>query len=195
MTTTFQVPTWVAQSIARREAAQSHVPRCVYGCDVAARLYPCGARCDEHSPWAVAGRPNPDTQVDPTRTADALRVRMVAQADVAPMRAIRAQPADNSGTTPGQPADKITERFRAFHAQNPHVYARVVELVVDAVLRGDRRIGVGALFEQLRYSERTETHGDRYRLNNDYRAPMVRLLLEEHPEWSDLFELRERKTA
>lgn len=25
------------------------------------RPYPCGHRCDEHSPWALAGRPEPTT--------------------------------------------------------------------------------------------------------------------------------------
>lgn len=26
-----------------------------------ARLYPCGWRCDRHSPWALAGRPGPES--------------------------------------------------------------------------------------------------------------------------------------
>lgn len=184
MTAEFRVPERVANNIARRHAAL-HAKPCVYGCRATTHLYPCGWRCDEHAPWALAGRPDPRTQVDPTKTLDALRARM--QQPDADVRPIRAQPAE--------PVDTITQRFQSFHAANPHVYDRVVELVTDAVLRGESRIGVGALFEQLRYSERTETNGDRYRLNNDYRAPMVRLLLEEHPEWSDLFELRERKSA
>jgi hypothetical protein len=72
MTRTFDVPERVAANIARRQAA-ARPARCVYNCDAPARLYACGNRCDEHSPWALAGRPNPATQVDPTRTAQALR--------------------------------------------------------------------------------------------------------------------------
>lgn len=47
--------------------------RCIYGCDAPASLYSCGRRCDEHSPWALAGHKDPRTQVDPRYTADALR--------------------------------------------------------------------------------------------------------------------------
>jgi hypothetical protein len=62
---------------------------CVYGCPEPARLYPCGRRCDKHSPWALAGLPNPDTQVDPRYTLDglkaaaALRDRGIAQVTAA----------------------------------------------------------------------------------------------------------------
>jgi hypothetical protein len=60
---------------------------CIYGCAEPARLYPCGLRCDAHSPWVLAGRPNPEKQVDPATTLDALRTAMtlrdrgVAQVD------------------------------------------------------------------------------------------------------------------
>jgi hypothetical protein len=43
-----------------------------------ARLYPCGWRCDRHSPWALAGRPRPGTvrlaptpDTTPSRSTDA----------------------------------------------------------------------------------------------------------------------------
>lgn len=49
---------------------------CVHKCVSPARLYPCGWRCDEHAPWALAGRPNPMSRVDPTRTIDGLRAAM-----------------------------------------------------------------------------------------------------------------------
>lgn len=91
--------------------------------------------------------------------------------------------------------DAITERFLAFHQTNPHVHTRLIELITEAVLQGATRIGVGALFERLRYAERTETNGDRYALNNDYRAPYVRLITAEHPEWAGLFETRQRRSA
>lgn len=41
------------------------------GCEHPARLYPCGLRCDPHSPAAVAGHTVPVP--DPARTAAALR--------------------------------------------------------------------------------------------------------------------------
>jgi hypothetical protein len=34
-----------------------------------ARLYPCGWRCDRHSPWARAGLPEPSPRPDPAAAA------------------------------------------------------------------------------------------------------------------------------
>lgn len=68
----YQVPARVAANIARRHAADQP-RRCVHGCRAHARLYPAGARCDQHAPWALAGRPNPDSQIDPHTTLDGLR--------------------------------------------------------------------------------------------------------------------------
>lgn len=206
MTTEFKVPDRVAANIARRHAAL-HAEPCIYRCRETARLYPAGWRCDEHAPWALAGRPNPDSQVDPARTLDALRLAAGLRADAvyAPSMTVLDKRNRDAGRTvsperrrqahDGADHINLTDKFRAFHEQNPHVYARLEELVAEAVSRGHRRIGVGALFEQLRYSEHTETNGDRYRLNNDHRADYVRLLIARHPEWADLFELRERKSA
>lgn len=39
------------------------------------RRYITGPQCDQHAPWAVAGHPDPATQIDPTRTDRAMRVQ------------------------------------------------------------------------------------------------------------------------
>lgn len=80
MTAVGQVPGYVAANIARRLAADTRGIRCTYGCRAATRLYPCGVRCDTHAPWAQAGNPDPVTRIDPTRTAVALRDRLIAGA-------------------------------------------------------------------------------------------------------------------
>lgn len=38
------------------------------------RLYLVGHACPEHTPAALAGRPEPDTQIDPARTDKAMRI-------------------------------------------------------------------------------------------------------------------------
>lgn len=204
MTKTFEVPKRVRENQARRHAADQG-GRCLYQCRARARLYPCGWRCDEHSPWALAGRPNPDSLIDPTRTLEALRAAAGTDAMHAPSQTVLDTRNREAGRTvsperrrnahDGADTLNLTDRFRAFHQKNPHVYTRLEELVAEAVTGGHKRIGVGALFERLRYSERTETNGDHYRLNNDYRADYVRLLVARHPEWADVFELRERKAS
>lgn len=205
--TEFKVPAHVEANVARREAADRRDRTCVYGCVGPARLYPCGSRCDEHAPWAVLGLANPDSQVDPARTLDGLRAAAGIRTDAsfAPAATVLDERNRAAGRTvsperrrnahDGADHISLTDRFRAFHEKNPHVYTRLEELVAEAVAAGHRRIGVGALFERLRYAERTETNGDRYRLNNDYRADYCRLLVARHPEWADLFELRERRAS
>lgn len=184
MTATYEVPKRVAENIAKRHAADTHATRCIYGCRAHARLYPCGARCDEHSPWYLAGQPDPATQIDPARTVDGLRARRGDEPET--VRAIRAQ-------FQTAPTDTLTERFVAFDAANPHVRERLVELVEWHVSQGARRLGIGALFEELR--GKVETTGRHYALDNSLRAPYVRALIADRPEWSDLFELRQRKAS
>ncbi len=56
--TVFEVPAAVQASIDRRARAAQPL-NCAYGCPWPARLYPCGARCDDHAPWAERGLPEP----------------------------------------------------------------------------------------------------------------------------------------
>ncbi|XUM00292.1 hypothetical protein ACQ86F_25615 [Streptomyces venezuelae ATCC 10712] len=84
----------------------------------------------------------------------------------------------------------IQERFEAFHAFNPWVAKALERLTADCVERGFGRIGIGMLFELLRYQYGVATHGDEFALNNSYRSRYVRLLLDAHPEWAPLFEVR-----
>lgn len=84
----------------------------------------------------------------------------------------------------------IAERFREFHADNPHVYAVLVALTRDYVRRtGRRRVGIAAVYERARWElslQTTETP----RLNNSYRAHYARLIMAQEPDLSDVFETR-----
>ena len=44
-------------------------------------------------------------------------------------------------------------------------------------------------------NEHGRTHGDQFKLNNSYRSRYTRLLLDRHPEWTDVFQTRELKAA
>ncbi|MFE7129322.1 hypothetical protein ACFVIM_00485 [Streptomyces sp. NPDC057638] len=84
----------------------------------------------------------------------------------------------------------IQQRFEAFHALNPWVLRALARLTADCVEQGFARIGIGMLFEVLRYRYGAATSGDEFALNNDYRSRYVRLLLDERPEWAPFFEIR-----
>lgn len=90
----------------------------------------------------------------------------------------------------GQSAS-IQAQFETFHQLNPWVLRALETLTADYLKRGARRVGIGMLFEVLRWRYVVATEGgDEFRLNNNFRSRYVRLLIERHPEWARAFEVR-----
>ncbi|UQA93681.1 hypothetical protein [Streptomyces halobius] len=89
----------------------------------------------------------------------------------------------------------IQERFESFHQLNPWILEQLEALAADCAERGLRRIGIGMLFEVLRWQYGRATQGEPFKLNNDFRSRYVRSMLDRHPEWTSLFETRELRTA
>lgn len=92
----------------------------------------------------------------------------------------------------------IEARFVAFHAEHPEVLAKLRELALGLVRRGHRHLGIGVLWETLRYQTLLGYRPDEaepYRLNDHYRSRYARLLMETTPELEGVFETRELKTA
>lgn len=85
----------------------------------------------------------------------------------------------------------IAEAFEEFHAENPHVYRKLRELALGLVDRGHRKLGIGMLFEVLRWQTMMETTDPSgFKLNNNYRALYARLLMDREPLLEDVFETR-----
>lgn len=94
------------------------------------------------------------------------------------------------------PTASIQERFEAFHTANPWILAHLERLTQDWLRQtGGRRLGMKALFERLRWEHGIHTGGDPWRLNNVFTSRYARLLIELHPEWTDVFETRSLKAA
>jgi hypothetical protein len=91
--------------------------------------------------------------------------------------------------------DTLQAQFESFHAANPWVFRALERLAADYLRTGARRVGIGMLFEVLRWHYGRATQGDSFKLNNSLRSRYVRLLIARHPEWSDRFETRELRTA
>lgn len=89
----------------------------------------------------------------------------------------------------------IQERFEAFHAANPWVYRAFEQLTEDWLRTGHQRIGMKMLAEILRWEYGRQTKGDVFKLNNTLVSRYARLLIDRHPEWADVFETRELKSA
>jgi hypothetical protein len=87
--------------------------------------------------------------------------------------------------------DRLDRAFEEFHRANPQVMDRLVALATQARRRGVRRIGIGMLFEVLRWEHAIETSGDEFRLNNNLRSRYARRIMADHPELDGIFETRE----
>ncbi|MEU9411634.1 hypothetical protein AB0E08_38885 [Streptomyces sp. NPDC048281] len=85
----------------------------------------------------------------------------------------------------------ITEQFHAFDARNPHVYRALEHMTARRLATGATRVSLKDLFEDLR---RQLPHGVTG-LNNNFTALYARRLIDNHPHWARLFELRRRRAA
>jgi len=87
---------------------------------------------------------------------------------------------------------RLDRAFAKFHGENPAVYRKLVRLARDLRQRGHRRLGIGMLFEVLRwqhYLETTDVTG--YKLNNNHRSRYARLIMDTEADLGDIFALRE----
>ena len=95
----------------------------------------------------------------------------------------------------GEAEPSLDERFEDFHAEHPWVYEALERLTVQWVAAGGGRIGVKALFEQLRWLSPDLANGEPLQLNNNFTSRYARLLRASHPEWRDVFELRRLRSG
>jgi hypothetical protein len=91
--------------------------------------------------------------------------------------------------TPLYRGETLQDRFERFHAANPEVYRSLVRLARQAAARGHRRIGIGMLFEVLRWEHALQT-SEEFKLNNSYRSRYVRLIEANEADLRGLFETR-----
>jgi hypothetical protein len=84
-------------------------------------------------------------------------------------------------------------RFEMFHADNPQVYAKLVELSRTAKRAGHERLGIRTLWERLRWFFKIEVRSDDdFKLNDHYTSYYSRLIMQREPDLAGFFEIRER---
>lgn len=92
----------------------------------------------------------------------------------------------------------IEAAFNAYHAAHPNVCDELIRMSREAKAAGRRRIGIGMLFEVLRWNAiiagLPDPH-EAYKLNNNYRSRYVRLIEERAPDLIGFFEKRALKAA
>lgn len=105
----------------------------------------------------------------------------------APLPLFDGTPLDHSSLPPGLTLD---ERAAAFHVRNPQVMRMAVDIARYVKGRGLKRYGIGAIWEILRFRA-LETLGDKYKLNNSYRAWYARAIMKGYPDLEGFLSTRE----
>ena len=88
----------------------------------------------------------------------------------------------------------LERKFKEYHAKNPEVYTRLVALTDQGLRAGKRKVGIGMLFEVIRWEQFLRTEGDSFKLNNNYRSRYARKLMDENFRFVGMFEIRELKS-
>lgn len=91
-------------------------------------------------------------------------------------------------------ARDLDAAFAEHHAKHPEVYEALVRLARQARSRGHQRIGIGMLWEVLRWETTIGDHGAEYRLNNDHRSRYARLVMDQEADLAGIFETRSLHT-
>lgn len=86
--------------------------------------------------------------------------------------------------------DTLQARFEAFNRENPDVYTVLVRLAREWVRRTGRKIGIGALYERMRWEIALSTTDLDFKVNNDYRAFYARLIMRRERDLAGMFVTR-----
>lgn len=89
--------------------------------------------------------------------------------------------------------DTLTARWWSFHLRHPDVYDGLVRLARQARQRGVERLGIGLIYEVLRWETMMGADvpsEEPFKLNNDYRSSYARWLMETCPDLDGLFMTR-----
>lgn len=112
----------------------------------------------------------------------------------------RSAPRPRQGQTPvveqlalpfGEEQLTTAEQFARFDRDNTRVYELLARFARQWIEQtGGKRIGIGALFERLRWEVVLTTSDPDFKLNNNYRPFYARKLMAQEPDLAGLFEVR-----
>lgn len=91
----------------------------------------------------------------------------------------------------------LANAFREFDDANPEVYESLKGLCDNWLnRRGDEPVGIGMLWEVMRWNMALRTQGaDPYKLNNNHRAFYARKLMAHNAKYKGLFSTRGRAVS
>lgn len=105
------------------------------------------------------------------------------------------EPRSRRGGTVTVPRPTVQQQYEAFHKANPHVLDAVEHVADEWRAAGGTRLGMKAIFEQLRWRSGIATRSDGWRLDNSLTSRYTRALVARRPDLADLFHMRELRAS
>lgn len=82
--------------------------------------------------------------------------------------------------------------FLEFHAANPDILKEIIEAAHRLQDAGLKSSGIDLIYGRMRWRAAIRTHGDTFKLNNNFRAFYARLAMHRDPALAEFFDLREQ---
>ena len=92
-----------------------------------------------------------------------------------------------------QPHVSLLNKFNDWHRDNPQVYELFKRFTFDAINRGHQRLSAWLIVGRIRWETSVVTHGDDYKISNDYIALYARKFMHDHPEHDGFFKIKAMK--
>lgn len=86
------------------------------------------------------------------------------------------------------------QQWEEFHRINPDVYQKLKAITLDMKRRGIHHWAIEAVYNRLRWLYKFQTHGDDYKLNNNWKSFYSRKLMEDEAELEGFFEVRNQRS-
>jgi hypothetical protein len=87
----------------------------------------------------------------------------------------------------------IEKNFKDFHKNNPDIFDLFTQYAKEIRAAGFERYSANAIFERIRWHKDIQTSGDRFKMNNNYRAFYARKLMKEDPSFQGFFAIRTQR--
>ena len=85
----------------------------------------------------------------------------------------------------------VKKRFKKFHLENPHIYKEFFLRAKKMAMTGRKKYSARTIFEVMRWDSDIKTNGRDFKITNDFIPIYVRMLIYNHPEYSDFFSLKD----
>lgn len=87
------------------------------------------------------------------------------------------------------PVNEIEERYRKWKAEHPEIYALFERFALEFGSK-QKRFGIKAIAERVRWEIETSWDGEDFKINNVYPSYVSRDLIRAHPWLAEFIELR-----